>query len=294
MSKSGRNDPCPCGSGKKYKKCCLPKDEAARPKATTVQGKEHFIAELRPELDDAVDRLLQRLESGEGRRVEGEIVALYRKHPSYHMTNYAMGVYRGMVGKDADGAMAFFEKAVRIFPPFPEAHFNLGNTARHACNITKAVTAYRMAERYSRDDDGIAEMARKELQALEAILLKSSSFRDLDAYLANAKLFDEAFECLSARQFEQAVELFKRVLSENPRHVQSYGNMALAYAGLGRRSEAMECFDRALELDPEYEPARINRRRIAQMREGEPLIPDAIAEVHYYADRLRDESNRGC
>ncbi|MFQ5796612.1 MAG: SEC-C metal-binding domain-containing protein, partial [Candidatus Bipolaricaulia bacterium] len=23
----GRNDPCPCGSGKKYKKCCLPKDQ---------------------------------------------------------------------------------------------------------------------------------------------------------------------------------------------------------------------------------------------------------------------------
>lgn len=26
MDKPGRNDPCPCGSGKKYKKCCLPKD----------------------------------------------------------------------------------------------------------------------------------------------------------------------------------------------------------------------------------------------------------------------------
>lgn len=25
--KVGRNDPCPCGSGKKYKKCCLGKDE---------------------------------------------------------------------------------------------------------------------------------------------------------------------------------------------------------------------------------------------------------------------------
>ena len=23
MSKTGRNEPCPCGSGKKYKKCCL-------------------------------------------------------------------------------------------------------------------------------------------------------------------------------------------------------------------------------------------------------------------------------
>ena len=29
MSKVGRNDPCPCGSGKKYKKCCLAKDQAA-------------------------------------------------------------------------------------------------------------------------------------------------------------------------------------------------------------------------------------------------------------------------
>jgi tetratricopeptide (TPR) repeat protein len=27
MAKPGRNDPCPCGSGNKYKKCCLPKEE---------------------------------------------------------------------------------------------------------------------------------------------------------------------------------------------------------------------------------------------------------------------------
>jgi hypothetical protein len=26
--KTGRNDSCPCGSGKKYKKCCLSKDQA--------------------------------------------------------------------------------------------------------------------------------------------------------------------------------------------------------------------------------------------------------------------------
>ncbi|MFT5083329.1 MAG: hypothetical protein ACI9Y1_001371 [Lentisphaeria bacterium] len=30
MSKTPRNGPCPCGSGKKYKKCCLQKDEAER------------------------------------------------------------------------------------------------------------------------------------------------------------------------------------------------------------------------------------------------------------------------
>lgn len=29
MEKTGRNDPCPCGSGRKYKKCCMKNDETA-------------------------------------------------------------------------------------------------------------------------------------------------------------------------------------------------------------------------------------------------------------------------
>jgi hypothetical protein len=33
IGKVGRNAPCPCGSGKKYKKCCLSKDRAARESA---------------------------------------------------------------------------------------------------------------------------------------------------------------------------------------------------------------------------------------------------------------------
>jgi len=28
MAKIGRNDPCPCGSGKKYKRCCLDTQES--------------------------------------------------------------------------------------------------------------------------------------------------------------------------------------------------------------------------------------------------------------------------
>ena len=44
IGKAGRNDPCPCGSGKKYKQCCLDKDEAgaraARTKAAEAAGAE--------------------------------------------------------------------------------------------------------------------------------------------------------------------------------------------------------------------------------------------------------------
>lgn len=37
-SRPGRNDPCPCGSGQKYKRCCLPREEAARAEARQQQA----------------------------------------------------------------------------------------------------------------------------------------------------------------------------------------------------------------------------------------------------------------
>jgi tetratricopeptide (TPR) repeat protein len=40
MAKPGRNDPCPCGSGNKYKKCCLAKEEAVeREQLAKADGK---------------------------------------------------------------------------------------------------------------------------------------------------------------------------------------------------------------------------------------------------------------
>ena len=288
MGFPGRNDPCPCGSGKKYKKCCLAKDEAARPRTPTPvePAEDPWIAEQRPELDAKVDDVLARLEAGAGRAVEGEIKALLRDNPHYHTTHFAMGVYLAMVQGDFAGSIPYFEQAVNIFPPFPEAHFNLGNSARKTADIPKAVTAYRAAIRYSHGEDGIAGLARKELQFIERAVLKSEPFPSLDAYLANARLFNEAFERLSQQDYESAVRLFNQVLADHPKHVQSFGNLGLALAGLGRRAAALESFDRALALNPSYEPARTNRRIIETMREGEPFRPGGIKEIHYYLDKL--------
>lgn len=41
--KTSRNDPCPCGSGKKYKACCLPRD-LARERVKAVLGEEALAA----------------------------------------------------------------------------------------------------------------------------------------------------------------------------------------------------------------------------------------------------------
>ena len=38
MSKPGRNDPCHCGSGKKYKRCCFKRDRERLRHSSDVEG----------------------------------------------------------------------------------------------------------------------------------------------------------------------------------------------------------------------------------------------------------------
>ncbi len=43
MPRVGRNDPCPCGSGRKYKQCCLPKDQATQVRGLSVRRDDELL-----------------------------------------------------------------------------------------------------------------------------------------------------------------------------------------------------------------------------------------------------------
>lgn len=46
----GRNDPCHCGSGKKYKKCCMAKDQASESKSLQ-ENWEKSVAKAKAEAE---------------------------------------------------------------------------------------------------------------------------------------------------------------------------------------------------------------------------------------------------
>jgi hypothetical protein len=46
MAKIGRNQPCPCGSGRKYKHCCLPAHQAGTTSSPTNQMKVSLMAAI--------------------------------------------------------------------------------------------------------------------------------------------------------------------------------------------------------------------------------------------------------
>jgi hypothetical protein len=53
--KIGRNDPCHCGSGQKYKKCHLPKDDAARSAELAAAAAAAAEAQAKADADAAAE-----------------------------------------------------------------------------------------------------------------------------------------------------------------------------------------------------------------------------------------------
>lgn len=86
MAKIARNAPCPCGSGKKYKKCCLPKDEAeaqaARrnaPTPPTAPLEDAF--EDQDDLAELSNRTVDLIQAGELEQAEKVCAELKHKYP---------------------------------------------------------------------------------------------------------------------------------------------------------------------------------------------------------------------
>ena len=68
MAKIGRNDPCPCGSGKKLKRCCMMEPAAEEPAGSAVAPPPDVCdscgSELDDEFNDRADYILERLLDG--------------------------------------------------------------------------------------------------------------------------------------------------------------------------------------------------------------------------------------
>ena len=84
MTKIARNAPCPCGSGKKYKKCCLKKDqEAEREKQAElrVPYEPAVIYDGEDDLDDLSNRANDLIREGRFDEAEEAIREIERQYP---------------------------------------------------------------------------------------------------------------------------------------------------------------------------------------------------------------------
>jgi tetratricopeptide (TPR) repeat protein len=78
-----------------------------------------------------------------------------------------------------------------------------------------------------------------------------------------AKLIREEKNLRKKKEYKKALALCDRVLLIYPFFATAWNNKGNIYINLGKKKDAMECYKKAIEINPNYELAR-NNLKIAQ------------------------------
>lgn len=140
-------------------------------------------------------------------------------------------------------------------------------------------------------DDEIVIEAGRFLKDMERNIRKQHDV-DLDDYLVGREMFDHAFAAMEGRKWQEALDGFKECIRKIKNHSQSYGNMGICLAMLGQREKSLEAFNKALEIDPSYEPAMNNRALVENLKDGERLAEDKFYSVDYSKEKFERNKKR--
>ncbi len=302
--KPGRNDPCPCGSGRKYKSCCLGRDaaEAVRgrqvaPAPGAIDARQlvaMFHVGRHPELESLLRVLIERAPHsgflwglfGATMQAQGKdgLPALQRAttlSPDDFDAQAALGrvfIERGLF----EEAVASFSRALAIQPENQGAQIALGDALRLLGRFEEAEVCLRGVLRSAPDSaellvclsDTLGELGR----VSEAEAFSRRATQIAPAYAAAHFCLGNIL-CKSAR-FDEAKDSFVAALQVAPEYVPALDNLGNVLQETGNLVKAEECYRRALQLAPAYANASANLGRLladqSRFVEAEACYRDAL------------------
>lgn len=284
MTTIDRNDLCPCGSDKKYKKCC-----ALHP--VKSEAETYPVADMDESIMNDCQEALEMLQFGDLISARMEAKRLVNLHPNSPYVLFMQGVFYSR-DNDFGSAICCYEKAIRIFPVFPEAFFNMGILYEKNGYIGQAIECYKKVIQIEGMQGEVGFKAAREIHLIEK-QVKTKTGLSLNQYINQSELFHRALTLLIERKNDEAIKLYIEILKTEPNHLYSHTHLAIAYCGLGQTKRALDCLDKALSIDPSCEPARKNREIVASLTEG-TCIDLEIYEASYHKTRERKASSCAC
>ena len=132
MPKTGRNEPCPCGSGKKYKKCCLAGDEDLERQAMAAAALEigdedsmydhhGFCDDCYDELVEASNAILDLIDDGRFDEAEQAAQDVLERFPDVHDGYARLGLVHEMRG-NTEQAIHYYRKVIDFIREHPDVY----------------------------------------------------------------------------------------------------------------------------------------------------------------------------
>jgi tetratricopeptide (TPR) repeat protein len=246
-----------------------------------------FTGLIDPEVDKAVDNALRFAEKGNLPKGEALLIGLMEKYPNVYKVQYGMGTLHAMKGNYSE-SIFFLNKCLETFPYFAEAWFNKAICHKNLLDLGNTIKSFRKVIEFGDRGDHLPITAQKVLADIETSISRDYGM-SLDLYLKSMDEFDSAFSQMRNKEYEKAITGFRNVLECNKNHPQSYGNIGLCYSFLGKRQEALSAFDKALEIDPNYQPAQTNRALLLSLQDGDKMPDSYIKTVDFYKNMVEEE-----
>ena len=240
----GRNQPCRCGSGKKFKHCCgrvasAPLD--APPAAVPAEAAPALCTERLGEI------------APQALRTAAEPLP----HDAAAHNNFANALAR--LGR-LDEAISSYRRAVTINPRMPEAHNNLAHALLDLGRPDDALLSCRRALELrpefpdAHDNLGSAEFALglhvEALASFRRAIAVDPKFAEAHNNLGNA--------LAELGRIEEALESFRQAIEINSKFAEAHSNLGNGLRALGRLPEAVASYRRALNLAPDFAAAHCN------------------------------------
>ena len=242
--KLGRNDPCSCGSGKKYKNCCLGKTEFHPPHPSAPTPRE-------------ISQLDEMFIAGRFAELEKFAHSLLKLYPDSGIVWKLYGLSLQMQGKDALFAL---RKAAEFLPNDAEAHGNLAALLRARGQLDAAVASGRRAlqirPNFAEAHNNLGVALRDLGQPDEAVACYVRALEIKPDFIEVYNNLGGALKDLG--RLDEAVANYRRALQRKPDFAEAHNNLGLAFKDLGRFDDALTSFRRALEIKPDYLEARNN------------------------------------
>jgi len=287
--KPGRNDPCPCGSGKIFEKCCQAWYEATISKPS--------VKKVAPTATEC-NQLNALFNAGHFAELESQTRLLLEQYPESGFVWNLLGTSLHMQEKDGLPAL---QNATKLLPNDADVHSNLGNILSDLGRLDEAEASYRRALQinphnanvYSNLGITLSDLGR--LDEAEASYLRALQIKP-DSAEAHISLGNTLHK---QGRLPEAETSYRQALQIKPYFAEAHTSLGITLRKMGRLDEAEASFRRALEIEPDCAEAHNNLgntlRKMERLDEAEAsyrlaleIEPDYAVAHNNLGNILRD------
>lgn len=280
MKKVSRNEICPCGSGKKYKQCCLHLDQAQDASKRAVES--HAASEISGKLDAAL-LCHQAGQLAQAQELYVQILQLAPQHPD---ALHLLGTLSHQLG-DNETAVELINRALDCKPDYAEAYCNLGNVFKVQGKAAQAAEMYRQAIALKPNfaqahcnlglvQQGVGKLNEAANSYQRAIAAQPN--------LAEAH-FNLGVLLQLQGQLDKSITSYQQAISHKPDYAAAFNNLGVACVALGQNQLAEDSYFQALTLKPDY-PEAFNNLGLVLLATGKT---QAALESLYSAIELKPD-----